>query len=347
MSKSQQQPVVSNGPRSPLQNVEVKQTRNLQMPAAAQRQAHGTREQVDRMRHNAAVPDDAWVEMDDVVYDTMDDTLVLINDLREAGLVHETTLRAKSTEWHQKGDTHSHTVAMDPEATDDEGSTTFTLTGAPLPVVMESFSIGMRDRPVSGPVTGEDFDTMEVDAAGRAVAEGLEYMGFHGWPASEPGDGYTLHGLTNHPDVNTGNLADWSASPSEVRSDIRAMRKAIRDDNFNAGNTGFWLYLSEDYEEILDDYDPGGSGDLLIRDRVENLAAIDRIRRADYLPSQSALLFRPTRDVIDLAVAAEEQVVQWTGPGGFTDFFKVMSCICPRAKSSVSGQMGAAYYQTP
>ena len=299
--------------QSPLDALEVKPTRKVRMPAGAQQQAFGNQAQVDRMRHNAAVPDESWKTMDDVVYGTMDNTLVLINDLREAGLVHNTTLRAKSTEWHERGDTHTATTAMDPEATDDEDTTAFDLTGAPLPVVMDSFTIGMRDRPVNGPVVGEEYDTMETDAAARAVGEGLEWMGFNGWPASEPGDGYSLYGLTTHPDVNTGDLTDWSAGAgtAQIRADIRAMRKALRDDNFNAGNTGYWLYLSEDYEEHLDDTDPSGSGDLLVRDRVENLASINRIRRADFLPPRSALMFRPTRDVIDLAVAAEEQVIQW------------------------------------
>lgn len=350
MSQAQNSPTVMNGENSPLQGVEVEQTRNLQMPRYAEQQALGQSTQVDRIRHNAAVPNESWKTMDDVVYDTMDDALVLVNDLRNAGLVHNTTLRAKSTEWHKRGDTHDATTSMDPSDTDDENRSTFDLSGAPLPVVMDSFSIGMRERPVDGPVQGDDFDMMEVDGASRAVAEGLEYMAFNGWPLSEPGDGYTLWGLTNHPDVNTGDLSDWTSEGSPkptIRSDIRAMRKAIKDDNFLPGSTGYWLYLSPDYEEQLDDVDPLGSGDLLVRDRVENLGSISRIQRADFLPPRSALMFRPTRDVIDLAIAAEEQVIQWAGDGGMRDYFKVMACICPRVKSTITGQSGISFYQTP
>jgi hypothetical protein len=199
-------------------------------------------------------------------------------------------------------------------------------------------------------MAGQDIETLNAEGSGRVVAEAAEDLVLHGWDATisgeNPGgsatDGYTMYGLTNHPSVHTGSLDNWIDSPEEIRSDVQDMFRDIKDDEFRANNTGYWVYVGSGLEDVLEEPDPEGTGDLLVRDRVENLSDVGQLRVSQWLEDDAALAFRPTRDVVDLAIGLEEQVVQWEDP--FRDYFKTMLGFTPRVKDTMRGQCGIAYY---
>lgn len=346
----------SNGVRTGKGSAMIAQNGSVDMPQYAWEQYSTTGQQNQRVRtnavrSNASLPDNSWEVVDDAVYRVYEDSTVLVGDLRGAGLTKTTDLMAKIDTWQVVDDSGSASVVMDPETAESESTVTFGPDGVPVPIVQDEFSVGFRDTPPAGGnnPSNESLDTLGAEVCARNVTETLEEMVFTGWDQSinSGGDSFRLYGMTNHPDVNTSTLsADWTTDPSVIRGDFRTMRSVLKNDNnISPGGTGFWAYLSTDLYDTLDDADPEGDGNLTVRDRVENLANIGRIREAEFLPDSGVLMFRPTRDVIDLGIAADLQTVQWDDP--FRDHWRVLSSIYPRVKSTSTGQSGIAYFTLP
>lgn len=322
----------------------VQQNNFSKFPRHARQQIRANAKQSQKIRENASLPKDAWVEIDDMVYKTMDEELRIVNDLRSAGLTTSADVNSKVLTWHKADDDHEATVAMSPETATDEGAQELEPSGVPLPIYHDDFSIGFRD--TGSNMRGIDIESLNVSSAARAVAELMEDTVLNGWDATIDSKGHTLHGLTGHPDINTGTLSDWTGQsdtePKEIRADIRAMANAIKDDGFMPGRTGYWLYLARNLYDHLDDFSSHGDGSITIGEHVRTLNSIARIAPLDYLESGTALMFRPTNNVIDLAFAADERTVQWGGP--FRENFKVLSIMAPRVKSTMEGDCGIAYY---
>lgn len=302
------------------------------------------------VKANSALPERSWRVLDDTVYSTQDDVLTLVQDLRNAGLETPTDLFTKEDTWPLVDDEGEANVDMSPEVEGDEGSLAFANDGVPVPVIYDFFSLGFREAqsPDSGDQIGEGLDTLGATTTTRRVDEAIEDLFINGWDVTIEfdGEGYTLYGLTNHPQTNTATVdADWTTDETVIRDDVRRMRSTIKNDNnFSPGNAGYWLYLGTDFYDSLDEADPEGDGNQTVRDRVENLAGISRVRELDRLGSKEALMFRPTEDVVDVGVAAEVQPVQWEDP--FRDNWAILGSVYPRVKRTKSDQSGIVYMTT-
>jgi len=308
------------------------------VPQYARHQMLQTPEGRKKMRANASLPKEAWVGIEDAVYPAMDDVLTVVSDLRSRGLTVSADVQNKLTEWHKQDYDATATISMEPETETDEGHSEYDLDGSPLPLIHSDFSIGFRE---SGSAGGPP---------GGMVAEAMERLALYGWEPTIAGDslggvqdGYTMYGLTNHPNVHQGTLADWTTNPAEIRPDLKdGMARDLKDDNFRPTGDGYMIYIGEGLEDVMADPDAEGTGDRLIRDRIENLDWVANLKVSQFLEDDAVLMFRPTSDVIDLSIGLEETVVQWEDP--FRDYFKTVTCFAPRVKDTLRGQMGVAYY---
>jgi hypothetical protein len=309
-------------------------------------------------RVNAALPPDAWESMDTAVYQAAEDTLTIVDDLLSAGLRYSVDLRAKYDTWGIIDDTGEARVGMTPESQTEESDVIAEEDGSPVPIIDDGFSVGFREEPLNSDRLPEgSLDTTKSTVAGRHVSEAIESMFVNAdniQITGETGEGYTLYGMTDHPETATGNTsADWTSDNTIIRDDIRSARSVLKNDrNYRPGGTGYWCYLGTEYYDVLDDADPEGDGNQTIRDRVENLANVSRVREADFLDSKSMLMFRPTEDVIQVGVGADMQSVQWEDP--FRDHFRAMASMYPRIKrtyatDAVSGTYmnGLLYWTAP
>lgn len=295
-----------------------------------------TNKAAEQGRINAALPPEAWESMDTAVYQAAEDTLTLVQDLLGAGLRHSVDIRAQYDTWGIIDDTGAAHVGMTPEAQEPESDVTAGEDGSPIPIIDDGYSIGFREEPLDTSRLPEaSLDTTKATVAGRHVSEAVESMFVDSDEiqiTGVGGEGYTLYGFTNHPDTATGNTsADWTTDETVIRDDVRAMRRLLKNDrNYKPGGTGYWVYMGEEFYDTLDDIDPDGDGNLTVRDRIENLSNISRIREMDYLPEKSVMMFRPTEDVVEVGVGAEMNSVQWEDP--FRDHWRAMASMYPRIK---------------
>lgn len=317
-------------------------------PKFAKQQMLANTKERQRMRANASLPKEAWVDLENAVYPAMDDVLTVFADLRNRGLTVDANIMDKAVEWHKQDYSATATVSMDPEtAPDAEGNVEYDLDGSPLPLIHSDFSVGFRDS--GGDMQGQNIEVLNAEGSARVVGEAAEDLVLNGWAPSISGheidgttDGYTMYGLTNHPSAHTGTLSNWLTTPEDIRDNLIKMTRDLKDDDFRPGNEGYYVYIGSDLEDPLLDPDPEGSGDLLVQDRIAELNDIGTIKVADHLAADAVLMFRPTRDVVDLAIGLEEQVVQWEDP--FRDYFKTIMGFTPRVKDTLRGQSGISYY---
>ena len=299
-------------------------------------------------RLNASLPPESWQAMDTAVYQAAEDALTIVQDLLDMGLEYRVDIRAQYDTWGIIDDVGSATVGMTPEAQETESDIEADEDGSPIPIIDDGYSIGFRDEPVSADrLPADGLDTTKGTVASRHVSEAVENMFIDAdnlQITGAGGEGYTLYGITDHPDTATGNTTtDWTVAgnESDIRSDIRAMRALLKNDrSYSPGSTGYMVYMGTEYYDELDDADPEGDGNQTVRDRVSNLANIRQIKEADFLADKSVLMFRPTEDVIQVGTGMRASTVQWEDP--FRDHYRVIASHYPRIKR-VNNPNGSGY----
>lgn len=332
---------------------EIKRSTEAEFPRTVYRQLadakHNKSSERQNIKANAALPPDSWEARDDAVYQTMEQTMVFVNALRGAGLVYNNiTLDAKHDTWGLADGRGEADVRMDPETERRESALALDDDGAPVPVIQDGYSIGFRDNPYEDGRMPETLDQAQDSVITRHISEKIEEMFINGSQfnisTGPDGEGYTLYGMTDHPATAKGTTsADWTVDNTVIRSDVRALRSTLKSDrNFKPSGVGYWLLLGTDYYDVLDDADPEGDGNQTVRDRVENLASISQIMEAEYMEPKSALLFRPTRDVIEVGMAADMTPVQWEDP--YRSYRDIIAGIYPRVKQTSDAENGIVYW---
>lgn len=289
------------------------------------------RQAVQEGRFNSALPEDAWVDMDDTVTEVVRDELRLVSDLVSTVGTHNVPLSAKLDTWHITKTHGEAEMGMTPDIATGESSTGFDDDGSPVPIAFDPFSIGFRDEPVDDSAMQGSLETQHAANSTRLVSQTLEDAFVDGsnydFTIHDSSQGYDFYGMTDHPQTATGTTsADWTSDNTAVRSDFRSARGVLKNDrNYSPP---FRVYLGTDYYDVLDDADPEGDGNLTIRDRVENLSGISQVLELDALPAKSMLMFKPTSDVIEVGQATDIQTVQQEDM--FNTHFLVMGAMYPR-----------------
>ena len=323
----------------------------MSIPHYARQQIETSGRENAHVRANSSLPTKVWEAISQQIIEYQGKSETLVAALRERGLEDSTAvLQDESITWTRSDPRGSATVAMSLETRDDESSGSLGPQGTSLPCIFDSYSIGIRERPGSGPGQDIDIDNWKEVTATENVEAAWESLVINGWPASFQFDALPpVYGLTTHPDANTGQLSDWStdgaggANPGVIRGDVRGMVQTLKDDGFRPNGTPYWLYISTQLEDRLNDADAEGTGDQLVRDRIENLSTVGKVDVSEYLEGESALMFRPTADVVDLEIVEDIQAVQWSNGPETRDNFMQWSCMAPRVKSTKARQSGISY----
>lgn len=297
-------------------------------------------EAVHEIRTNAQLRKDEWVSLDENLVNVAQDELMVVNDLRSRGLTVNEDLSTLIREFEKRDEFSAADIDMEPETAASEDTFQFTIDGIPLPIVHKSYHIPYR-KLLASRERGQALDTSMQEAATRVVAEQLETLVFNGWTTTV--GGYDVPGMTTETNRNTGNGEDWDdlsgTSADDIRADVLEMIEGLENDNYNPP---YVLYLDRASYQALRARDTGTDQErgLLERLREEFSAELDAIRSTNYLDSGEGVMFAPRSDVIELAVAADMQNVEWSSNGGWRTHHKVLASITPIVKSDASSQSG-------
>lgn len=301
------------------------------------------------LANRGALEYEEWKDLTDTVIEVREQQLNLVSDLRDAGLTNNATLAQLVTRW-QTVDSISEEadIGMQYDRRGDEDDVTYGLDGAPLPIFQKPWRIDRRFLENSRQGPGGALDTTMVAQMTRAVSNTVENAFLNGW--TRPVDGYEMYGFRNHPDRNMVSGSSWhddTSDADDVRDDLLKMFTALENDEYDDG--GYWLYLSrtewQRLRKLLADFGGGFSGETNMRTRIQEEfdMELDRVRVTKNLPDGEAVMFVPSRDVVEVGLAEDIQPVQWESPSGGTVFMKLLGAMNLKLRSTAEGQMGVAH----
>lgn len=287
---------------------------------------------------------DEWIDLEDQIIESARERLVIIDDLREAGLTYNVGgIGTQISEWESGSEVTDGVISMDGESAGDKDNQNFSLHGVPIPVVHKEFQIGARQLE-SSRTRGAALDVTTGTEAARSVARASEKMVFHGariGAVNSAGNSYSVPGLVNYANRATFTMSDWSddenVSPEDIHSEILQMVRKMETEErhygpFNIYIPGAYAYrFREDFKEF---------SDKTLMERVLDEDVINRIRVSDVLEPGNVLMIEMRRSVLDLAVGADITTTQWQSGSQWTNQFQVFAVWAPRLKSSYDGYTG-------
>lgn len=230
-------------------------------------------------------------------------------------------------------------ISMDARTRNDGDRLTFDEIGVPIPIFHKEWELGARQLE-SSRRSGQALDTMQVEIATRIVMEEVERHVFEGVPGLTVAN-HQLYGYTTHPDRNTATLqADWSSdSGAGIVNDVLKMVQIMYDERYRGP---YMLYVGSEYvAHIQSDYS-NEKGDKTIKERIEAISQISEVKVADFLDPRQVVMVQMTSDVVDLAVAADLQNMQWSQQPMSTDYM-TYTAMAIRVKSEKNGRCGVLH----
>lgn len=296
-----------------------------------------------RIHTNATLRKDEWVRIDERLITAARERLVIIDDMRSAGLIAPMGgLGTLISEWEKVSEMTDAEVTMDGESQTDEDRVAFGINGVPIPLIQKRFRIGERTL-LASRTRGAGLDVTNGVEAARAVARTSEKMVFNGLTlgaSNSAGDTYQIYGLTTFPQRATISISDWtdeSTTPEEILDDILAMVRVMETQQRHYGP--FNLYIPGNVAwQFRRDFKQFGERTLMQRVQAEE--SIAAVRVSDVLESPNVVLVQMDELVLDLAVASDVSNIQWASGSGWTNFFQTFAAWAPRLKSDYDGRTG-------
>jgi uncharacterized linocin/CFP29 family protein len=292
---------------------------------------------------NATLRKDEWVKLDERVIESSRERLVIIDDLRAAGLTYSVGgLGTIISEWEASSEITDAEVTMDGETQAEQDRQEFTINGVPIPVIQKPFKIGERTL-LASRTRGAALDVTTGIEAARSVARVSENMVFNGTTlgaVKSAANTYQIYGLTNFPGRALGTISDWSnpaTTPETILTEILELIQTMETTHRKYGP--FRLYIPGAYAFQFR-RDLKANSDKTLEQRVLAIAQIQAIRVSDVLADGNVLLIQMTSDVIDLAVAADVTNIQWASPSGWTNYFQTFAAWAPRIKQDYDDRAG-------
>lgn len=291
---------------------------------------------------NATLRKDEWLRVDEKVITAFRERLVIVEDLRAAGLTFPVGgLGVMISEWENASEITDAAITMDGESKGDKDRQEFGLAGVPIPVVHKEFDIGERVL-LASRTRGGALDVTTGTEAARSVARTSENMVFNGvtLSAKSAQNQYSIYGLTNFPGRETISIADWSldgTSAATILSDILAMIQLMETEQRRYGP--FTIYIPAEYSfQFYRDFKT--ESDKTLMQRVLEDPRIKAVKVADALAAGNVIMVQLEDTVIDLAVGSDVSNVQWASGSGWTNHFQVFAAWAPRLKTDFDGRTG-------
>jgi len=294
---------------------------------------------INAFRTNTVLRKDEWKELDLRVVEVARQRLNGIQDLRAAGLVLSLGgLGTTVSEYEKQSFMEAAEVTMDLEAQTDEDRLEYTLISLPVPVFQKNFRVSLRVLEASRRL-GRSLDTSMAEVAARLVIEQAETALFNGASGINI-NGQSVLGYTTESNRNTGTAnGDWG-TVANIYTDALSMVALSEADNYFGPYT---MYVAKTQFGQTRNF-VSTDNQLTAAMRVVNgIPTITQIKPADVMTDGVVLLVQMTRDVVDMAVAADIQTIEWN-PTPFTTMFKVFMCYTPRPKSNEEAGSGITHY---
>ena len=275
---------------------------------------------------NVMLPEDAWRLLTDEVVDVARERRQGVADLVSRGMVSDAgDLGTHVVEWQEHGDQEAATVSMDGRNRGAFDQASYTLKGAPVPIIHKDFDFDLR-KILAARRSGRALDVTEGQLAAQVVAEAEEDMLFNGFSGIQWG-GWTIYGYT----TVVGRTPEATAKDFGTVTNIHEKFELMLAAGFAANHYGPWLFyvsLTQYNQMLAIIADTGGKTALQL---IKEMEGVEDVKFSQRLTDE-VIGVEMNRVVVDLAIAEDIRTVQWENPGGFSTGMRVMSAKVPRIK---------------
>lgn len=286
-------------------------------------------------RSNASLRDDQWKEIDDAVLEISREVQNGIADIRDAGLVRETSLGTLFSQYETVTGTGDAEVTMSGEASDERNRVETTLNTVPVPFITKGFSFSARFQDSAQRDPG-DLISAKVEDATFRVNKKLEDILFNGSRFTV--DGNTIKGYTDHPDRNQTSAAGGWDTVSNIYGTIENMMSDLE----SAGYPASWILYVAD-PQFGEMRAQNTNTDTRVLDTVRDYDELQAVRRNPALPDGEAVMIKPSRRVVDLVLAEDVSAIEAEGKFGRTIDMQIAGVMAPRVKSDDAGNSGVSH----
>jgi len=291
---------------------------------------------VNALRTNALLRKDEWVELDRQVVDVARERLVAVEDLRSRNLVHLLGgLGTLFSEYEALSDMTDAEIDMSGVAQGKDDAAAWDLRAVPIPVIHKDFRIDIRRLEASRRL-GDGVDFTQARIATRKVVEAAEKLVING--SSFKLDGKQIYGYRNHPNL-ISRATDSSKCWDKIANIYTGVLGMVSDAHGVNAYGPYILYVAKDVWPYMLEVYSDGSGQT-VRERLLKIPQLQEVKPLDLLPNGEAVLVQMSRETVDLAIAQDLVVVEWTTMGGFVSWFKVFMVMAPRIKADYNGRLG-------
>lgn len=286
---------------------------------------------------------DEWMQVDDIVEETARASPRIWGDLASAGLMKVIPNGMGITILQHQTSSYAGaaTISMDGLRESERARPKYDIGGIPLPITHEDISFSSREIATSRRL-GIGVDLDQVREATLNCIESVERLTL-GTSSSYSYGGYTIYGLTNHPNRIAGTVTSPTNSgwtPRRHQDEINAMLQQTVDVNYRGP---YGIYYSRSWGQYLNmDYSEAYAGSSL-RTRVAQNDNVRFVRTLDFLSGYQVIVVMLDRKVIRGLNGLNLQTVQWMSHGGFQSNLKVFCIYVPQVRADANGNTGLVH----
>ncbi len=293
----------------------------------------------------ATLRKDDWKLLDDAIVKVAKPRFKAVGDLRAAGLTFTIPNGMGKTvlETETMSDIGPASVSMDGLRENANDRPVFEITNLPLPIIHKDFQFSSRQIMASRN-GGSPLDTTSAELAATRVAEEAEklLLGVSTTADQYSFGGGVIYGYTDFPSAITGSLSCPTGSGWVGQTLLDEVLVMIGQLQANYHYGPYVLYAAPSWDRYLDD-DYKAASDKTLRQRIEQIEAIQSVRTLDYLANYDLVLVQMTSDVVRLVIGMEIVTVEWDTTGGLQKNFKVMAILVPQLRADQDSQTGILY----
>lgn len=301
---------------------------------------------IAEMRHLAPLPKDAQELIDRAVVQVGLERLVVAADVMAEIPTFDLPdpLSVMELYWEREAKIGHAIRVMQPAARGERQMPDRKPNRIPIYATTDDFSFNARVLRASQRV-GQPIDTSMVQQATRRVNESIEDAMING--AGLTVDGNEAPGLLNAPGLNSEAISDWNTVSGEViLGEVLAMIDAAQEALYFGP---YNLYVGTTIGNALN-ADFKAESDKTIRQRLEEIEVggrLLRVRVADRIPANTAVLLQMTSDVVDMVSGQMPTAVSWEDGPGWERFFVVLAFMVPRVKRDYEDRTGIVVGTAP
>lgn len=294
-------------------------------------------------RRNSRLYEEEFEVVDDTAVQVAEERLAAIDDLRSAGFVVERPLWMKQSTYRKVSDMGPAEQSMTGRSTGTADRTERDEASVPVPITFKDFEIDRRDLEAARQ-TDATIETDDVSAATRQVVELLEDNLINGGGPTLSGnqiEGYTSFGDRNTISKGAGSSWDDLTDLTTILDHVLEMVQAVED--VDQGGGPWWLYIPTEFFTVVSKDHESQAGSLSVLERLQQIPQLQMIRFVDKLAVNNVVLVKGVREVVDLVVASDVDVIDRMTDIDFLIEMKVWAAMAPRLKSDYNGNSGIVH----